>query len=99
MDNRYFRVPGRATGRLQLKRPGYGMEVGRVIEHAKTNGGAFEINSSPDRLHLSALHTRLACNAGIKIAIPTDAHSLRKLDDSTWESIKLDAPVWKDHQY
>jgi hypothetical protein len=46
--------------------------------HAKRNGCFFEINSSPDRLDLSADNARLAREAGVKIAISTDAHSVHE---------------------
>jgi DNA polymerase (family 10) len=46
-----------------------------VVEHARKNGCFFEINSSPDRLDLSAGNARLAKQAGVGIAINTDAHS------------------------
>lgn len=78
MDNRYFNILGHATGRLLLKRPGYALDVDRVIHHASRNGCFFEINSSPDRLDLSAENARLANEAGVKIAISTDAHSTRE---------------------
>src|ERR1700754_2975665 len=67
MDNRYFTILGHATGRLLLKRPGYELDVERVIAHAKQNGCFFEINSSPDRLDLSAVNARAASMAGLKI--------------------------------
>jgi DNA polymerase (family 10) len=78
MENRYFHILGHATGRLLLKRPGYEVEMDRLIAHARTVGCFFEINSSPDRLDLSAGHARLAREAGVKIAISTDAHSTRE---------------------
>jgi DNA polymerase (family 10) len=78
MDNRYFNILGHATGRLLLKRPGYELDISRVIRHARLNGCFFEINSSPDRLDLSAENARLANEAGVKIAISTDAHSTRE---------------------
>jgi DNA polymerase (family 10) len=80
MDNRYFTILGHATGRLLLKRPGYEIEIDRVVEHARKNGCFFEINSSPDRLDLSAENARLANQAGVKIAVNTDAHSTRELE-------------------
>jgi DNA polymerase (family 10) len=43
----------------------------------RCSGCFFEINSSPDRLDLSAENARLANEAGVKIAISTDAHSTR----------------------
>jgi DNA polymerase (family 10) len=78
MDNRYVNILGHATGRLLLKRPGYEIDMERIILHAKRNGCFFEINSSPDRLDLSAENARLADKAGVKIAISTDAHSRRE---------------------
>ena len=78
MDNRYFNILGHATGRLLLKRPGYELDMDRIIHHARQNGCFFEINSSPDRLDLSAENARLATEAGVKIAIATDAHSTRE---------------------
>jgi DNA polymerase (family 10) len=78
MDNRYFNILGHATGRVLLKRPGYEIDIERVVEHARQAGCFFEINSSPDRLDLSADHARVAGAAGVKIAISTDSHSTRE---------------------
>jgi DNA polymerase (family 10) len=78
MDNRFFNILGHATGRLLLKRPGYEIDMDRIIAHASAAGCFFEINSSPDRLDLSAEHARLANEAGVKIAVSTDAHSTRE---------------------
>jgi DNA polymerase (family X) len=80
MDNRYFNILGHATGRLLLKRPGYEIDLDRIIEHAVKNGCFFEINCSPDRLDLSAENARKAAAAGVLIAVNTDAHSASELD-------------------
>jgi len=80
MDNRYFNILGHATGRRLLRRSGYELDLERIIEHARQTGCFFEINSSPERLDLSATNARLATRAGVKIAISTDAHSTRELD-------------------
>ena len=74
MDNRYFNILGHATGRLLLKRPGYEIDIDRVIVHASENGCFFEINSSPDRLDLSAENARRAAEVGILISISSDTH-------------------------
>jgi DNA polymerase (family X) len=79
MDNPYLNILGHATGRLLLTRPGYEIDVGRVIVHAKQSGCFFGINSSPDRLDLSAENPRLANEAGVRIAVTTDAHSAGEL--------------------
>ncbi|HEX4275917.1 MAG TPA: PHP domain-containing protein [Bryobacteraceae bacterium] len=78
MDNRRFNILGHATGRLLLKRPGYEIDIERLISHAKETGCFFEINSSPDRLDLPAEYARSAALAGVRIAISTDAHSTRE---------------------
>jgi len=79
MDNRYFNILGHATGRLLLKRPGYEIDIDRVVDHARRNGCFFEINSSPDRLDLSADNARRAAEAGVLIAVNTDSHSMGEL--------------------
>ena len=78
IDNRYFNILGHATGRLLLKRPGYEIDIDRIIAHARLNGCFFEINSSPDRLDASAENARAAAMAGVMIAVSTDAHSTRE---------------------
>jgi DNA polymerase (family 10) len=84
MDNRYFNILGHATGRLLLKRPGYEIDIEKVVEQARKNGCFFEINASPDRLDLSAENARLAGAAGIMVAINTDAHSTGELPSLRW---------------
>lgn len=79
MDNRYFNILGHATGRLLLKRPGYEINIERIIVHAKQNGCFFELNSSPDRLDVSAENARLIREAEVLIAISTDSHSTGEL--------------------
>jgi len=79
MDNWYFNILGHATGRLLLKRPGYEIDIDRVVDHARRNGCFFEINSSPDRLDLSADNTRRAAAAGVLIAVNTDSHRMGEL--------------------
>src|SRR3979409_845133 len=79
MDNRYFNILGHATGRLLLRRPGYDVDMERIIKHARANGCFFEINSSPNRLDLSDQHAKLAKDHGVKLAVNTDAHSIAEL--------------------
>jgi DNA polymerase (family 10) len=80
MDNRYFNILGHATGRLLLKRPGYDIDIERIIKHARQNGCFFEINSSPDRLDLSAENARRAAAAGVLVGVNTDAHGIGELE-------------------
>jgi DNA polymerase (family 10) len=78
MDNRHFNILGHATGRLLLKRPGYELDMEKIIDHARGARCFFEINSSPDRLDLSAENARAAVHGGAKLAVSTDAHSTRE---------------------
>lgn len=80
MDHPAFTLLGHATGRLLLKRTGYDLDLDRIITHARQTGCFFEIDASPDRLDLSAENVRLVTEAGIRIAINTDAHHVRELD-------------------
>lgn len=73
MDNRYFNILGHAMGRLLLTRPGYEVDMERIIGHARYTGCFFEINSSANRLDLWAVS-----QVGVKIAVTTDAQSTRE---------------------
>jgi DNA polymerase (family 10) len=84
MDNRYFGMLGHATGRLLTRREGYELDIERLICHAKEVDCFFEINASPDRLDLSDENAKLAKEAGILIAINTDAHAIGELDQMQW---------------
>ena len=52
----------------------------RVVERAAETGKALEINSQADRLDMRETHARLAGEAGVRIPITTDAHSIGALD-------------------
>ncbi|MCH4560738.1 DNA polymerase/3'-5' exonuclease PolX [Mesorhizobium jarvisii] len=75
MDNRYFNILAHPTGRLLGERPGYAVDLDRVIEAAKEHGCFLEVNAHPTRLDLDDIHCRQAKEAGVKLAISTDAHS------------------------
>lgn len=81
MDSPYFGILGHATGRLLLRREGYEIDIERIIRHAADVGCFFEINANPHRLDLSDTHAKLAKEAGILIAVNTDAHSTEELDN------------------
>ena len=55
------------------------MDVERVVAHAVETKTALEINSQPDRLDMRDTHARLAGEAGVRIPITTDAHSIGAL--------------------
>jgi len=79
MDNPNVDCIGHLTGRRLLKRDGAPIDVERVVAHAVETGTALEINSQPDRLDMRDTHARLAGEAGVRIPITTDAHSVGAL--------------------
>jgi DNA polymerase (family 10) len=68
------------TGRLLSRREAYDVDITAVIEAAKTFGKYLELNASPTRLDLNDINTSAAIQAGVMIAINTDAHCIANLD-------------------
>jgi DNA polymerase (family 10) len=71
---------GHPTGRKIERRQPYGLEIERVIEAAARTGTMIEINASPDRRDLNEIHARAAAEAGVRILVNSDAHSVANLD-------------------
>jgi DNA polymerase (family 10) len=67
------------SGRLLNRREASAVDMRRVIELAAETGTALEINANPRRLDLSLEHARMAADAGVAIAINSDAHRTRTL--------------------
>ena len=80
MDDPACSIIGHPTGRQLGKRPGYELDFDRVLQAAKEKKVALEINAQPERLDLRDAQAYLAGQAGVKIAVSTDAHSTRNLD-------------------
>jgi DNA polymerase (family 10) len=72
-------ILGHPHGRLLGKREGYALDLDAVILAARDLGVALEINSQPDRLDLDDLSARKAHEAGVLLAIDTDAHAVAQL--------------------
>ena len=72
---------GHPTGRLLLHRDPFIFDVERVLTEAARRGVWLEINSSPERLDLSAPHVRLAKSKGAKFIVSTDAHHPKHLEN------------------
>ncbi len=80
MDNPYFNILAHPTGRLINQRPGYELDMERVMEAALERGCYLELNAQPDRLDLDDVRCRMAKDMGLKLAISTDAHSKSNLE-------------------
>ena len=70
---------GHVSGRLLLRRPGYSVDNGRVIDAAIANGVVIELNASPLRLDMDWRHWRRAAERGLRCAINPDAHDTASL--------------------
>ena len=80
MDDRYCNIVAHPTGRLLGERPGYPIDLGRVMEAAKERGCFLELNAHPGRLDLDDIHCKQAKDIALKVAISTDAHSTAGLN-------------------
>lgn len=81
IENPHVNIIGHLTGRLLGHRHGYDIDVNKIVEKAAEHKTVLEINSSPDRLDLDENNARLAAKRGVKMAIGTDAHDLRRMDE------------------
>ena len=72
-------ILGHATGRLLLRRPGFKIDLEKVIQTAKAHGKIIEINAQPSRLDLDWTWVKRAKALGVKLAINPDAHSPEEL--------------------
>lgn len=77
-------IIGHLTARMLLRREGSRVNVEKVIDAAKANGVALEINSQPHRLDLCDSHARLARDRGVKLVIDSDAHEIAALGYTRW---------------
>ncbi|MHA6252079.1 DNA polymerase/3'-5' exonuclease PolX [Oceanobacillus sp. CAU 1775] len=84
LENPYVSLIAHPTGRLLGRRDGYSVNVEKLIEKAKETNTALELNANPNRLDLAAHWLRLAQEAGVKLAINTDAHNYQMLDDMNY---------------
>lgn len=67
------------TGRIINKRPAYEVDIDEIIDFAKKNNKILEIDAYPDRLDLKDEHIKKCVEAGVKMVIDTDAHSVLHL--------------------
>lgn len=74
VENPRVTMLGHLTGRLLLRREGYQVDVGKVIDAAIANGVVIELNANPWRLDLDWRHWRKAAERGLLCAINPDAH-------------------------
>lgn len=67
------------TGRLLGRREPQAIDMAKVIRAARDLGVLLEVDAQPERLDLNDLHIRMARDAGVKVVIDSDAHSVAEL--------------------
>ena len=79
IENPFVNIIGHPTGRMLGHRPGYPLNLEEVIAAAAENNTVLEINGSPSRLDLDPKFVRMAKDAGVLLAVNTDAHDIVRL--------------------
>jgi len=84
VEHPHVDVLGHPTGRIINSRPGIAPDVEAVVEAAAAAGTAIEVNANPARLDADGDTVRAAVDAGATIAVNTDAHAPRELDNARY---------------
>ena len=84
IGNPYTTVIGHMTGRQLQRRPGYEIDVEKVLRACAKQDVAVEINAHPWRLDLDWRWHQAALEFGCMMSINPDAHSIRELDHMHW---------------
>lgn len=80
LRNPYVDVLNHPTGRLLLRRAAYDVDMKAIMQAARENGVALEIDGQPQRLDLDDIWSRQAQEAGLLLACNSDAHAVRHLE-------------------
>jgi len=77
--NKYVHIIAHPTGILKGVRDAYAVDLKELFKAARDYRVALEINAYPDRLDLDEVHARAAHEAGVRLAVNTDTHTLEHL--------------------
>ena len=80
IENPATTMLGHLTGRILLRREGYKLDVGKVVDAAIANGVILEINANPRRLDMDWRFWRRAAEKGLMASINPDAHRTEDFD-------------------
>lgn len=83
-QNKYVHIIAHPTGRLWGTRDAYEIDFDELLKAANQTNTQLEVNAFPQRMDLNDLNCHRAKEAGVKLALSTDAHATEQLD-----SIKL----------
>ena len=82
--NPFVTILGHTTGRQLLRRPGYEVDIDKILKACGEHGVAVEINSNPWRLDLDWRWYKRGVELGCKFSIDPDAHSTTEIDMVRW---------------
>jgi hypothetical protein len=98
VSNPYTTILGHLTGRLLLRREGYGVDIDEVLRTWARHRVAVEVNANPHRLDLDWRWLRRAVDLGCMVSINPDAHSTEELDLTRWGvAIARKGGIAKEH--
>ena len=84
IKNPHTTIIGHMTGRQLQRRPGYEIDINRILKACAEHGVAVEINAHPWRLDLDWRWHQKALDYGCIFSINPDAHAIRELDHMHW---------------
>jgi DNA polymerase (family 10) len=84
VQNPHTTILGHMTGRQLLRRPGYEIDVERILAACAEHDVAVEINANPWRLDLDWRWHSKALELGCIFSINPDAHSTTEIDLVKW---------------
>src|SRR5579884_326161 len=82
-SNPFVSIIGHMTGRQLLRRPGYDLDIERVLAACAEHDVAVEVNGNPWRLDLDWRWLRRGLAMGCKFSINPDAHATGEIESST----------------
>jgi DNA polymerase (family X) len=80
--NPFVSIIGHLTGRQLLRRPGYELDIERILAACAEHGVAMEINGNPWRLDLDWRWHQRGLDLGCLFSVNPDAHSIPEIDSS-----------------
>ncbi|MBR1187423.1 DNA polymerase/3'-5' exonuclease PolX [Bradyrhizobium sp. AUGA SZCCT0160] len=84
ISNPHTTIIGHMTGRQLQRRPGYEIDVDKVLRASAKHDVVVEINAHPWRLDLDWRWHQAAVEFGCMMSINPDAHSIPELDHMHW---------------
>ncbi|HKK05195.1 MAG TPA: DNA polymerase/3'-5' exonuclease PolX [Gammaproteobacteria bacterium] len=81
MDGPHFSILAHPSGRLLLERDAYDVDMERLIDHAAERGCFLELDAQPKRLDLTDVYCQAARDAGVLVAVNSDAHAEADFDN------------------